>query len=158
MTTPATDSQKVTLGTSLEVPTGRSMKYRFQVVETHLDIFGHMNNATYLRIFEEARWDFISQAGYGLPKILQSQLGPVVLEVNVKFKKELRNREIVTIESVCTDYVKKVAKLTQVMRNEQGEDCCQADFVFGLFDLKARKLVMPTPEWLQAVGLTAPAI
>jgi thioesterase-3 len=156
--TPVTDPEKTARENSLSMPAGRSMKYRFQVLETHLDIFGHMNNATYLRLFEEARWDFITQAGYGLPKILHSQLGPVVLEVNVKFKKELRNRDQVTIESICTDYVKKVATLSQIMRNEQGEDCCQADFVFGLFDLKARKLVMPTPEWLEAVGLTASAI
>jgi hypothetical protein len=34
-----------------------------------------------------------------------------------------------------------------------GEDCCHAEFVFGLFDLKERRLILPTPEWLCAIGL-----
>ena len=32
------------------------------------------------------------------------------------------------------------------------EICCTADFTIALFDLHARKLVLPTPEWLYAVG------
>jgi acyl-CoA thioester hydrolase len=40
------------------------------------------------------------------------------------------------------------------MLNEKEELCCDATFVVGLFDLQARKLVLPTPEWLRAVGLS----
>jgi acyl-CoA thioester hydrolase len=39
------------------------------------------------------------------------------------------------------------------MLNEQQEICCEATFVVGLFDLQARKLVLPTPAWLHALGL-----
>ena len=31
--------------------------YPLLIKETYLDTFGHVNNATYLTLFEEARWD-----------------------------------------------------------------------------------------------------
>jgi acyl-CoA thioester hydrolase len=43
--------------------------------------------------------------------------------------------------------------LRQVMINEKGEEAAIADFVIGLFDLNARKLIEPTPEWKHALGL-----
>ena len=43
----------------------------------------------------------------------------------------------------------------QEMRNESGELCCKDRFVCGLFDLEARRLLLPTPEWLAAVGIAS---
>jgi acyl-CoA thioester hydrolase len=51
--------------------------------ESHLDTFGHVNNATYLSLFEQARWDLIEAGGYGLRVIRQTGLGPVVLEAKI---------------------------------------------------------------------------
>ena len=45
--------------------------FEFVVQETHLDSFGHMNNAVYLEIFENARWDFIHNRGFGYKHIQQ---------------------------------------------------------------------------------------
>ena len=42
------------------------------------------------------------------------------------------------------------------MTREDGTTVCSAEFVIGLFDLNARKLVKPTPEWLRAVGVEDP--
>jgi len=74
-------------------------KSYYQIKEHHLDTFGHVNNATYLQLFEQARWDIITEHGYSLEEIHKMKQGPVVLEVNVKFLKELRNRENITIVS-----------------------------------------------------------
>ncbi len=40
--------------------------YDVLILESHLDTFGHVNNAAYLTLFEESRWDFITKNGYGL--------------------------------------------------------------------------------------------
>ena len=45
-----------------------------------------------------------------------------------------------------------IGKMRQEMRDSTGAVCSSAEFVFALFDLKARKLAAPTPEWLQAIG------
>jgi len=38
-------------------------------------------------------------------------------------------------------------------RRGEGEVCCEAQFTIGLFDLTARRLVRPTPEWVKGLGL-----
>jgi acyl-CoA thioester hydrolase len=74
----------------------------------------------------------------------------------LRFAREVRNRERVTIKSWTESYTGKVHRFQQKMLNERQELCCKATFVIGLFDLQARKLVLPTPEWLRGVGLAAP--
>ena len=128
--------------------------YPLKVIERHLDTFGHMNNATYLEVLEEARWDFINQRGYGMAKIRESALGPTILECNIKFMKELRLHQNVVIETQTTSCAGKIAILKQVILNENNESCAEAVFTVALFDLKARKLVLPTPEWLYAIGVS----
>jgi thioesterase-3 len=127
-------------------------EYSLMIKEHHLDTFGHVNNGKYLEIFEEARWELIRPNGFSLEEVLRTQIGPVILGINMQFKKELRNRDNIVITTECTSYVGKVGELLQVMKKENGEDACIAKFTFGLFDLKARKLLVPTPAWLKAIG------
>lgn len=124
------------------------------VQETHLDVFGHMNNARYLELFEEARWDIITTNGFGLAKIKETGQGPVILEVNLKFIKELYARTKIKISVECTEYSGKVGKLKQQMLNEKNEVCAELIVVFGLFDLKARKLIPATDDWKKAIGIS----
>lgn len=131
----------------------RKHYYHTHIKEIYLDTFGHMNNATYLALLEEARWDLLNQNGYGLVKIQQTQLGPTILQINIQFMRELCVLDNITIETELISYDKKIGKLQQrVLRGE--EVCCIAEFTIALFDLRARKLVLPTNEWLQAVGVT----
>lgn len=127
--------------------------YEMLVLETHVDLLGHMNNATYLQILEEARWDLITRNGYGLPELVKQQKAPVILSVNLEFKKELRLREKIKIETQMLEYPSKVGKLRQVILKEDGSVSAEATMAFGLFDLKNRKLIDPTPEWLKAIGM-----
>ena len=46
--------------------------YETLIRESHLDTFGHVNNATYLQLYEEARWELITRNGYGLAKVRES--------------------------------------------------------------------------------------
>ena len=127
--------------------------YSVMVKELHLDSYGHMNNAVYLELFEDARWDLITNNGYGFEKIHATKLGPTILAVEIQFKKELRLRQQVVIETQLQSYEKKIGKILQVMKNEAGEVCCDALFTFGLFDMVQRKLVPPTEDWKRALGL-----
>ena len=124
--------------------------YRKQILEQYLDVYGHLNNASYLTILEEARWDWISPKGFGLDYIQQNQVGPIVLEVHMKFLKELRLREWVTIQSVMLNWSGKIGTVQQRIVKESGTLATEALLHFGLFDLKARKLISVTPEWLNA--------
>lgn len=128
-------------------------EYPLLIIERHLDTFGHVNNATYLEIFEQARWEWISAGGYGLARVAELQQGPTVLECTVKFRRELRNRQQVCVRSEVSSYVGKIARVRQEIVLPGGETACEAEFVIGLFDLARRKLIEPTAPWLAAVGL-----
>lgn len=127
--------------------------YPMLIVERHLDTFGHVNNATYLQIFEEARWEFITSRGFGLETIRKSGLGPVILECHLKFLSELTLRQHIIIQSRTISYEKKIGKLEQRIVDDNHHLYCEMQMIFGLFDLKKRSLVSPTPEWLHAVGM-----
>jgi acyl-CoA thioester hydrolase len=126
--------------------------YPLLIKEHHLDTFGHVNNATYLALFEEARWEFVTDNGYGLQKMIETGLAPTILEVKLRFLKEIRLRDEVVIQTQIPPYKGKIGMILQtIMRG--AEVCCNAEFTMALFDLKERKIVPPTPEWLKAIGL-----
>ena len=197
---------------------GATHDYELLIQEQHLDTFGHVNNAAYLQILEQARWDLVTRNGYGLDEVHRRQVGPVVLEIRLRFRRELRNRQRVTIRSWVESlagktgkfeqqileqarwdlvtrngygldevherkigpvileirmrfrrelrnrqhvtirswvesYAGKTGKLEQHILDDAGNLCCEAAFTVGLFDLATRKLIEPTPEWLAALEL-----
>jgi len=131
---------------------GSVYEYSLLIRESHLDTFGHVNNAVYLALFEEARWQFVTDNGYGLDKIRETLQGPTILEVNLKFRHEIRLRDQITIKTQLDSYKGKVGIIKQWMYNQRGDMCCEAVFTMGFFDLKTRKLIHPSPEWMAALG------
>jgi len=127
--------------------------YEFEVLGTHLDVFGHVNNAVYLQLYEMARWDFIEKNGFGLERIKELKNGPVILDMTISFRAELKNRDIIRIESwSCGMKNKYVMKLFQRMVKSDGTEASTLDLSVGLFDLETRKLILPTEEWFKAIG------
>jgi YbgC/YbaW family acyl-CoA thioester hydrolase len=128
--------------------------YEVIIRESHLDTFGHMNNAAYLVLFEEARWEFITRNGYGLTEVLKEQKGPVILDIAMRFKKEIKLREKIKITFELVSHEKKISKFKQDMIKENGTIAAELNLTFGFFDLQTRRLIDPTPEWKKAIGLS----
>ena len=130
-----------------------TFEYKTQILEHHLDSFGHVNNAKYLELYEEARWDFITRNGYGLEQIRDLKKGPIVLDVNCRFKRELKNREWIKIVSKSTESRKKILKMHQTILKDGDIVASEAEFTFGFMDLEIRRMIEPPELWLKAVGL-----
>lgn len=62
-----------------------------------LDTQGHLNQAVYLQYAEHARWELLRAAGLPQEKLLADGVGPVQLEVTVKYRRELRGGERVRV-------------------------------------------------------------
>jgi len=129
----------------------RTFTYPITIREHHLDTFGHVNNATYLELYEEARWELITENGYGLDKVRATGIGPVILDIHIRFLKELRLRETITIHSQTLDYSTKVVVIKQWITNSKGDICSDIELKIGMFDTKQRKLVEPSEDWLKAI-------
>ncbi len=126
------------------------------ISEAHLDSFGHVNNARYFELLEQARWDLITERGFGIDIIRSSRTGPTILEINIRFLRELKPRDVVVIRTEMISYEKKIGKLRQQMLKGDGTIACEAIFTIGLFDVDRRRLVEPTPAWAYAVGIDQP--
>lgn len=131
----------------------RTFTYPVKILEHHLDAYGHVNNVAYIGFFEQARWDMVTAQGCGLDYVRNSGVGPVVLELNCKFRRELRLRQDVVIHSVLESWRGKVGVMSQIIKDEGNQTCCEAQVTFGLFDLNLRKLVAPNDQWSAALGL-----
>jgi len=127
--------------------------YPLIIKEGHLDTFGHVNNATYLQLLEEARWEIIANSGYGIKDIQDKGIGPVVLEIHIRYKKELKLREQVTIETKCVSVEKKVTRLQQEIKNADGQVCSVALVTVAVFDTKERKIIPLPQDWLDSMGV-----
>lgn len=127
--------------------------YDLIIKELHLDSYGHVNNATYLSLYEEARWEVITQRGYGYNKVHESRKGPVILDLQVNFLKELKLREKIKITVDTSAYEGKVSKIKQQMIKEDGSIASEASFTIAFFDLLNRKIISPTDEWKFAIGI-----
>lgn len=131
-----------------------SFEYHVLIRENYLDSFGHVNNASYLIMYEEARWDFITKNGFGLEVIQKLQMGPVILDLKLRFKRELKNREEIKILTRPLEIVSpKILILEQSMIKMDGKIASDAQFTIGFFDMRERKLINASPEWLKAIGI-----
>jgi acyl-CoA thioester hydrolase len=127
-------------------------EYRTQIRERHLDSFGHVNNAQYLVLFEEARWEMITSRGYGLKQVMENGVGTVILSCSVKFKRELSVRDWIRVETELVSLEKKIGLIRQhIYRESDGKLAALGEFQMGCFDLRERKLIQPSSSWLYAI-------
>jgi YbgC/YbaW family acyl-CoA thioester hydrolase len=128
--------------------------FKLTIREHHLDTYKHVNNATYLTLYETARWEWITEAGLGLEQVQASQIGPVLLELNLVFKRELTLREEITIETRFLQMKNPlVMELEQRMLKGCGSLASKLVLSVGIMDMQKRKLIAPPEEWVRAMDM-----
>jgi len=127
------------------------MAYVFEhtVRSTELDSLGHVNNAKYLEYMEWARFEWISLAGFTWEELSRRQILPVVVNLNMNYRRELRLMERIKIVSTAGQIGKKSFVLHQEIYKENGELAADADFTMVMMDAKERRAVA-VPEDLAA--------
>ncbi len=111
-----------------------------------LDVNGHVNQAVYHQYAEHGRWELLRAAGLVPDKLRLSGLGPVVLESNVKYRRELHLGDEITVTSTCRWGTGKAFWMDQQIRTLDGAISAEFAVVLGLMDLEARKLVQNPGE------------
>lgn len=120
--------------------------------ESHLDSFGHVNNAAYLVILEDVRWEWLGRGGITFESIHRDQLGPTILEIQIAFKREIRLRERVRVECQLGSLSGKVFEIQQKIFNQAGELCTEALLKCALFDMRARRIVALNETWQRCMA------
>lgn len=131
----------------------KTFHYKFIVTDEFLDEYGHVNNARYLELYEKARWDILNKYGLGADKLITDRVGPVLLEVTIRFSRELLKGEEITILTYSRRKNDLIFYFDQQMINSKGETASKAVFTSALFDLDKRKMIRANEKWLKAFGL-----
>ncbi|MGW0467927.1 acyl-CoA thioesterase [Streptomyces sp. NPDC003027] len=116
------------------------------------DTQGHLNQAVYLQYAEHARWSLLRKAGIRQTDLLEKGVGPVALEVTVRYQRELRAGDEVEVTCAFLWGEGKTFRIEQTIRKEDGTVAAEVTGVGGLMDLKARRLVEGPREYFRALA------
>ncbi|MGD6742389.1 acyl-CoA thioesterase [Streptomyces sp. BH106] len=122
-----------------------------------IDVNGHLNQAVYLQYAEHARWSFLQRAGLDDRALLGRGVGPVVLETNIRYLRELRAGEVVDVSCAFEFGDGKVFRVHQSIRKADGTVAAEVSAVSGVMDLSERKLVKNPGEIFKELA-SAPAV
>ncbi|MGV9820690.1 acyl-CoA thioesterase [Nocardia xishanensis] len=117
-----------------------------------LDVQGHLNQAVYLQYAEHARWELLRAAGIAQEKLITAGIGPVVLENTIKYFRELRGGDEVTISCEFEWGAGKIFRMHQQIRKLDGTVSAEVSVTGGVLDLTERKLVAEPAERFRALA------
>ncbi len=105
------------------------------------DAFGHLNEASFLALFERARWDALAK-GPGMDLFKRNQVWPAVRKVTVEYRAGAFPGDVLSIETVVTDRGTTSFTMQHVAkRASDGALVAEATLVFVCIDRAGR----PTP-------------
>jgi acyl-CoA thioester hydrolase len=123
-----------------------------------MDFNQHMRNAAYLGVAEETRFRYLAGQGWRMDEFVRRQIGPVVLEDRVSYRRELRLLEPFRVDLVlsgATSDARKFRVRNRFLLASDGALCATVES-FGLwFDIAQRRAVVPPPD-LARVWLALP--
>jgi thioesterase-3 len=107
----------------------------------HIDLYGHVNNARYLELLEEARWTFFEERG-DLRRFLASELALIVVNINIDYRYPATVGDVLAIESSITTVSNRSAVIHQrVLLAGSDTIVADADVTFVAFSKQLNKAV-----------------
>ena len=134
----------------------RAFHYEATVTKDQIDVLGHLNNAAYLAIFEAARWAVFGDTGGSWEAVTRTGVAPVILDVALHFRQEVRLGDLLRIETQYTALSPRRFMVHQKMRDSEGQLRAFAELQGGFMDIHARRIATPPPALLEALGLAGP--
>ncbi|MFC4373715.1 acyl-CoA thioesterase [Nocardia halotolerans] len=118
-----------------------------------LDTQGHLNHAVYHQYGEHTRWELLRAAGIDLDKFIASGVGAVVLESTIKYKRELRGGDEVTVTCAFEwPEGSKVFRFHHRIIKLDGTEAAEITVVAGAMDLTTRRLVADPAEHFRSLA------
>jgi acyl-CoA thioester hydrolase len=116
-------------------------RVRIAVRGYELDTQGHLNQAVYLQYAEHARWECLRAAGITQDRLIATGLGPVALEVTLRYQRELRAGDEVDVSCEFHWGDGRTFRIGQAYTRPDGTPVAALTSVGGLLDLSVRRLV-----------------
>lgn len=130
-----------------------SHRTRIKVRGYHLDFYGHVNNARYLELLEEARWRMIEGAA-SLKDWQDRGLGFVIVRIEINYRRPAVLDDELEIESTMARVGGKSGLIRQeVRRVGDGARVADAEVTFVVVDVETGKALPLEGELREALGV-----
>ena len=115
------------------------------------DAFGHLNEASFLALFERARWDALAK-GPGMDLFKRNQVWPAVRKATVEYRAGAFPGDVLSIETILTDRGTTSFTMQHVAKRlSDGTLIAEATLVFVCIDRAGRPTPIPD-EVARALG------
>ncbi|GED29828.1 thioesterase [Brevibacillus centrosporus] len=124
----------------------------FPVRSTDLDFIGHVNNAKYLEYMEWARFDWLWQTGLTLDELQRRAIMPVVVNITINYRKELRIHEQVIARTSAVKLGEKSFVICHELFNQEERLVADADVTMVMIDAHSRRATEMPAELREALS------
>jgi YbgC/YbaW family acyl-CoA thioester hydrolase len=113
-----------------------------------MDFMQHMRNAAYLGASEDCRMHFLTANGFSMDTLRARQLGPVVVEDKLTYKRELKLLEPFVVELALAAITRDGRRMNvrNTLVREDGSVAAIVESIVLWFDIAARKPVVPPDD------------
>ena len=118
-----------------------------------MDAQQHMRNAAYLGAAEDCRLRYLAEHGFSTEALRARQLGPVVLEDHLVYKREIALHEAFTVDlsvAAMTEDARRMKLRNTFCRDRDGALCAVVESVVVWLDLAQRKPAAPPADLREA--------
>jgi len=108
----------------------------------HEDRFGHVNNARYLELLEEARWAHLEERGLTASFLDEQGVFPVIVRLSVSYRRPASAGDLLEIETNVLRSGRRKVVLKQVGRFVGSDEICvEAEMTAIFIDLESGRAV-----------------
>jgi len=100
-------------------------EYRRQIFGYECDVYGHLNNANYLHIFEEARSQLLVKTGYSIPNLQAQGVEIFAISINIDYIKQVSNSEAIIVSSRIEKINRLRSTWNQTLLDSSGNICAK---------------------------------
>jgi acyl-CoA thioester hydrolase len=119
-----------------------------------IDANGHVAGSVLLQYSQHARWECLRAAGIDQHALLAHGTGPVSLEENIRYHREVRAGDELDVTCAFVFGDAKTYRIQQELRRTDGVLVAEVSTLGGLLDLINRRLLPDPADRWQALATT----
>lgn len=116
-----------------------------------LDSYNHVNNAVYLNYLEYARMEFLNRIGFDFKALTLEGYMLYVTHVDIRYKASAKLGDRLFIDVEHTKLGKLSGTFHQIVRNESGLVCAEADVSWGCVNKEGRPAKLPEKYMIEGL-------
>ncbi len=119
------------------------MRHAIKVRNYHIDSYGHVNNAQYLRYLEDARTDFFEELGFSMQSLATRDIRIFITETNLQYRKPALLGDQLTIYGWFIGLSSRKATWQHEIYRDSPEELILTGQISGMFLIGGRLSTIP---------------